>query len=634
MLFRLCMCWLLLVPATTLLAQDFFQEDPVKLKEVRVTSQRLHDYAVGATVSKPDSDLVRLHRKGSLSSLLANTSGISLKTYGPGGLASVSIRGGGSSHTPVLWNGLNIQSPMSGGVNLSVMPVQFFDNVEVQHGGSGTLFGSGAISGVIHLSGNDLLRKENALSASLAKGSFGLESASAEIKTGTTRFASRLSVFGQKAENDFSFTNTSRIGNPEERQTNAGVLQYGVLQENQWRISDKSLLTTGFWYQDYDKDLQTLMTSRQPGDTNQRDKNIMASVNYKYYGSKGTLNVKQGLIRNRVLYSDPDLADPQADNNSFSWINEAEYKHRLGRYHSVNAGINYTYELARSDGYGGDISRNRVAAFASGRYGLTAGRGAIVLSFREEMSDADLQPVVFSLGVEHPLWNRLQLKGNISRNYRIPNLNDLYWKEDGYAMGNPDLSAESGWSGDAGANFSFQKGIFAITLSAAYFASRTEDIIVWLPQDGGKWKPHNKEIGETNGVEAGLDVAAVAGKNRISSRVFYTRVKSTLFSDDEYNNRQMVYTPEHNLNAVFSYSRGDFYAILAGRFIDERYYDYKSTLDAYSLWDTSLGYNFRIFGIGADFSFKINNITNSDYQVVAWYAMPPRNYLFSIDLTI
>jgi len=131
-----------------------------------------------------------------------------------------------------------------------------------------------------------------------------------------------------------------------------------------------------------------------------------------------------------------------------------------------------------------------------------------------------------------------------------------------------------------------------------------------------------------------VEVTAVAGKNRISSRIFYTRVKSTLFSDDEYDNRQMVYTPEHNMNAVFGYSRGDFYATLAGRFTGERYYDYKNTLDAYSLWDTSLGYKFRISGISADFSFKIKNVTDADYQVVAWYAMPPRNYLLSIDLTI
>lgn len=96
----------------------------------------------------------------------------------------------------------------------------------------------------------------------------------------------------------------------------------------------------------------------------------------------------------------------------------------------------------------------------------------------------------------------------------------------------------------------------------------------------------------------------------------------------------MVYTPENNVNALVGYSRGAFYATLSGRFTDERYYDHSNTLDAYSIWDTSLGYKFRFSGVRADCSFKINNITNTDYQVVAWYAMPLRNYLFSIDLTI
>lgn len=634
MFFRFFVFCMLLASATNVLAQDFFQEDPVKLKEVRVTSRRLHDYGVGATVSAPDSGLVKLHRNESLSSLLANTSGISLKTYGTGGLASVSIRGGGSSQTAVLWNGLNIQSPMSGGVNLSVMPVRFFNNVEVQHGGSGTLFGSGAVSGVIHLSGDDLMRKENSLGASVATGSFGFGSVSADLKTGTSGFASKLSVFGQKADNDFTFTNTSRIGHPKETQTNAGVLQYGILQENQWRISEKSFLTTGFWYQDYDKDLQTLMSSRRPNVTNQKDKNILGSVNFKHYTRSGMLNVKQGLIRNKVLYSDPDLVNPQADNNSLSWINEAEYKYRLGKYHSVNAGLNYTYELARSDGYMEDVARNRIAAFASGRYGMFGGRGAVVLSFREEVSDKDFQPVVFSLGVEHPLWKGVQLKGNISKNYRIPNLNDLYWEEDGYAMGNPDLSAESGWSGDVGADFTFRSRMVEAKLNTAFFASRTEDIIVWLPEDGGKWMPHNKKVGETMGLEAGVDLMIAPGRNKIGACVFYTYVKSTLSTDDEYNNRQMVYTPGNKVNAVFSYSRSAFYVTLGGSYTGERYYDHQHKLDSYTLLNTSFGYKFNVSGVIADLSFQINNISDSKYQVVAWYAMPPRNYLFSLNLTI
>lgn len=634
MLFRFVLFCLVLCFTGRAYSQGFFQENPVKLKEVRVVSERLHDYAVGATVVRPDSGMVKLHRNSSLSSLLANTSGLSLKTYGAGGLASVSIRGGGTDHTAVLWNGLNIQSPMNGGVNLSVMPVHFFNNVEVQHGGSGTLFGSGAVSGVIHLSGNDLLGMDNSLNTSMTAGSFGFGAVSADFKAGTAKFATRLSLFGQQADNDFSFINTSRINHPEETQTNAGVEQYGVLQENQWRISDRSLLTTGLWYQNYDKDLQTLMTSRRPNETNQQDENILASVNYKYYGQQGTLNVKQGLIRNKVLYSDPDMADPQADNNSFSWVSEVEYKHRLGKYHSVNAGVNYTYELARSDGYFGDVTRNRMAMFGSGRYGLTGGLGAVVLSFREEMTDNNFQPMVFSLGVEHPLLNSLQLKGNISKNYRVPNLNDLFWKEDGYAKGNPDLTAESGWSGDVGADWPFTAGSFKGRFSSAFFASRTENIIVWLPQDGGKWMPHNKRIGETTGWEVGVDLTTRIGESKLGGRFFYTHVQSTLSTDDEYNDRQMIYTPEHKVNGVISYTRQSYYATLAGRYTGERFYDHQSVLDSYTLFDASLGYQRDVYGISADLSLKINNVTNREYQVVAWYAMPPRNYRISLSINI
>ncbi len=634
MLIRFVIFCLVFCGTTHVLSQDFFQERPVRLKEVRVVSERLHDYAVGATVVRPDSGLVKLHRNSSLSSLLANTSGLSLKTYGAGGLASVSIRGGGTDHTAVMWNGLNIKSPMNGGVNLSVMPVHFFNNVEVQHGGSGTLFGSGAVSGVIHLSGNDLLTMDNSVSTSATKGSFGYESANAGFKTGTGEWATRLSVFGQRADNDFSFSNTSRINNPVQKQTNAGVIQYGILQENQWRISDRSLLTTGLWYQNYDKDLQTLMTSRSPNETHQKDENILASVNYKYYGQQSTFNVKQGFIRNKVLYSDPAMADPQADNNSYSWISEAEYKLPIGRYHSINTGLNYTYELARSDGYMGEVTRNRLAAFASARYGLTGGLGAVVLSFREEMTDGDVQPVVFSLGIQHPVLNSLQLKGNISKNYRIPNLNDLFWKEDGYAKGNPDLAAESGWSGDVGVDWTFKSAGFGGKVNSAFFASQTENIIVWLPENGGKWMPHNKRIGDATGWEVGLNLNALIGKSQLGTRLFYTYVRSTLSTDDQYNDRQMIYTPEHKVNGLVTYSNKGFYITVAGNYTGERFYDYKSILQAYTLFDTSLGYKRDIYGVNAELSFKINNITNKEYQVVAWYAMPPRNYLVSLSINI
>lgn len=624
----LCACPVLLS------AQDYFQEKPVRLEEVRITSSRLRDYAVGASVLEPDSSLVKLHQSESLSSLLSAASGVNLKTYGAGGLSSVSLRGGMPDHTAVLWNGLNIKSPMNGGINFSVLPVSLFGNVKIQYGGSATLFGSGAMSGVVHLDGNDLPGQPASADISATMGSFGFGAMSGSLKTGTKKFGSRTALYLQTADNDFPYKNTSRIGHPEEIQTNAGMNQLGGLQENQWRINDHSLLTSAVWFQYYDKDLQTLMTSRQQGETNQTDKNLAVSLNYKYYAASGHLTLKQGLLRNKVVYSDPAMADPQSDNNSLSWINEAEYKLRLGELHSILAGVNYTYESAESDGYRGSVFRNRLAAFVSGRLGMSGGEGALVLSLRDEMTDGQIHPVVFSFGAEHGFLNAFRIKGNISRNYRIPNLNDLYWKEDGFSAGNPALEPESGWSGDAGIVYSYKGESFSTGVSVTGFASSTKDIIVWLPENGGKWTPRNKKNGDTRGIEANFNFSAIANKSRLSGRVFYTYTSSVLTSSDEYDEKQMIYIPKHQMSSNMEFSRNSFYSILACRFTGERYYDYSKTLDAYFIMDASVGYRFSLAGLDADISVKILNLTDRQYQIVAWYAMPPRNYKFTLNITI
>jgi iron complex outermembrane receptor protein len=48
-------------------------------------------------------------------------------------------------------------------------------------------------------------------------------------------------------------------------------------------------------------------------------------------------------------------------------------------------------------------------------------------------------------------------KASVSRNYRFPTLNDLYF----LPGGNPDLKKESGWTYDAGLSFAVgKKGVY------------------------------------------------------------------------------------------------------------------------------------------------------------------------------
>ena len=120
------------------------------LHDVVVTARPVKEQALTRTVI----DSVRMAESAtdSFAELLTKHSSIFVKTYGQGSTATVSFRGTAASHTQVLWNGVNINNPMLGQVDFSLIPVWFVDQTELYHGGSSLQDGSGALGGEVSLS--------------------------------------------------------------------------------------------------------------------------------------------------------------------------------------------------------------------------------------------------------------------------------------------------------------------------------------------------------------------------------------------------------------------------------------------------------------------------------------------------
>lgn len=607
--------------------------EPIQLREVTVRSARVEEFAVGAFVDKPDTLLVETFKTSSISDLLTASSGASVKSYGDGGLSSVSMRGGGTAHTAVLWNGINIQSPMNGGVNFSGMPVAFFPDIQVQPGGSGTLYGSGAMSGVVHLSGQNLFKKNNGLEIDLGYGSFDDCHALVSVKQGNEKAAYSVRFLGRMADNDFLFENTTKLNAPLERQTNAGMVEMGVNQETQVRLSERTLLTTGFLYHHYDKDLQTQMTNSLPNRQNQTDDNILGSLNFRYYGAGYTVNVKQGFIHNRIDYSDPVTTTSSSVSHSFSWVSEAESRIQLSSRFLLNVGVNYTHDYGFSDGYRGSVSRDRLALFSFLQMKLWNQRLNTVVSVREEMSDRNWHPLVFSLGNDLKLGRLVTIKSSVSRTYRIPSLNELYWTADAYSKGNPDLVPESGWSGEGGLLLRDQRGGTVTELSAVMFFTYVENWIVWL-QESGIWEPFNKKTGRSHGVEAKASHFRTLGRVRAGVDVSYYYTHSRLGTNDVYDGKQMVYVPRHKANVLFT---GAYRSVTGGmilNFSGERYYDYKNVLKPYVTGDLFVRLKLPAGPLSTSLNVGVNNIWNTPYQVMAFYAMPRRNISVAVNVKI
>jgi iron complex outermembrane receptor protein len=91
----------------------------------------------------------------------------------------------------------------------------------------------------------------------------------------------------------------------------------------------------------------------------------------------------------------------------------------------------------------------------------------------------------------------LTLKANFQNSFRKPNFTELYFPDQGFIRGNPDLKAEKGRNLDAGFSLNFNR----FFLQAVYFQSWIDESIQWLPVSFFTTKPVNTGRVDAWGVE-------------------------------------------------------------------------------------------------------------------------------------
>ena len=173
----------------------------------------------------------------------------------------------------------------------------------------------------------------------------------------------------------------------------------------------------------------------------------------------------------------------------------------------------------------------------------------------------------------------MAIKFNRGKHFKAPTPNDLFWPEDSFVRGNPDLKAQTGWHTDLTAEQ--QLADDKLFLTASYFNWNIRDKITWAPNSafpgpfGDKWTPSNLNRSRAYGFEAGVRYEP---GHQLTLEAGYTRT----MAKEEVGTitRQARYVPDYQckLSAVY---RGDAGTVLSGtwRYTDERF-DYRSDSDA------------------------------------------------------
>ncbi len=588
------------------------------LKEINVISTKRSQQIVGTRIDVIDTLTLNLMNGLSLAEVLAQQSGLFIKNYGPGNLASSSLRGGSSSQTQLYWGNLNIQNPMLGQNDFSLFPAFFFENVELAYGGIGGLY----LNNTPRF--NDGLRTKLALQA----GSFGMKQVALGLNWSRERSVTSVKAYTRSARNDFSYLNTFLDVPERVKLTHSDQQQQGLLVEHT-QLLGAYRLSLKAWLQTADRDLPPTM-AQQSSEAIQKDDSQRLMAELSRSKRRYSWMASAGVFRDRIYYKDEITT---SDSRSLSAVQQLEVRKWWGdaQRFSIRTKLNSTYTTASTANYGNtDPQQQRTLLQLSGEYRSSDNRLFSQIGLRQELIAGRNIPLCPVAGFE---WNPVSwyaLFGNISRIYRVPTFNDQFW----VPGGNPDLLPEQGYSGELGLTVFRNTGRFRLEETTTGFNKHLKNWIIWLPGNT-YWSPQNLMEVWSRGIETKWTATytrndLVIKANTLTNYVISTNQKARLEGDDAVG-RQLIYTPLYTGQGTLSLAYKGFAVAYNHTYTGYTYTtsDNLNYLEPYQLGNLYLNKKLRFRNYGIDLGFSCLNLWNRDYQTVVIRPMPGRNYLLS-----
>ena len=602
-------------------------QDTVLLAPVEVYAPALGRFTQGQKIQSYSKTELINYQGRSLGDLLQETSPIFIRQYGAGMLASPSFRGTSAGHTAIFWNGLPINSPSLGQSDLSILPVGGVDQVAIHFGSGGALFGNEAIGGSIHLDTKATFGKGFQGNFTQQIGSFGQFNSTLTAGFSSEIFSTKTRVYRESTENDFTYKDLGQAGTPEVKAENSAFRQSGIVQDLAWNLNRSSQLKASFWYNQADREIQPVMGSNT--NDRQQDESIRLAVDYFYFGERSVFNLKTGLIRDNQVFN-------QSTNITNQYFLSGDWDAALSSKWNLKTGVRLNLTQGNLSTY--QATDQRIETYQSLRFEPLE-KVRVSLNLRQLAYLDQFEPFIPSLGADWDFWkntsNQLSLKASIAKGIKVPTLNDRFWEPGG----NPDLLPEKSKSGEIGLNW-IKTGKIKLENSLTYYRMDVDNWIIWLPR-GSFWSPENIREVQNQGLEYQGKASNAIGTWNIKANWSYTwsRAISTkgVGENDPSIGRQLPYTPEHQANGKLAVESKDFSAFLGTFFVGERRVtvDGQRLMPVYQLFNLGLSYQTLSWGnLNIPLSFQINNLFNTDYQVLYLRAMPGRSYQFTISIQL
>jgi len=531
-------------------AQEGSAEKPVELEplEVRLPAPSLGSGAArapGAAVTTVDASRFAGESKGA-AELVATAPGVAVSEHGgPGQPADVSIRGSSAQQVKVLVDGLPLNGPAGGAVDLSTIPSQWISRIEVVRGTEGIFHGSGALGGVVNVLTTPAAA--GTWGASATAGSFGSFAGDLHLGLGDGGWGLLGAISGSTTEGDFPYENPY-LHESEVRENAAAVLGGGLLK-GFWlggggRLDAAAEVSGGH------RGLPGTLENPTPHDWQDEGRGLLAARFRRALGG-GPVASAGGWLRLDQLdvsLQELDGGVPQRQhgaagmgNAGLSWSGERG---------DLSAVAEAGGERLVADGMG-EWARATVAAAFSGELIGLGGRGRLGPGVRLERS-GPFSGISAKLGGSLGLGGPLALRASAGRTYRIPSFAELYLQQ-GVVAPNPTLRPEVGVGADAALTAAGPLG----SASAGAFATLYDDLVIYEAVSFRRFVPLNDARSFARGLEAEAALAKVSRLLDLNGGLAYTYLKTeTLRGVETVVGKELPQKPRHRLYARLGAGQG------------------------------------------------------------------------------
>jgi len=610
-----------------------YLNDTIKITEVVISTNKSALHQTGYKENSIDSMVLSRYSSSNLSDMLLENTNIFIKSYGMGGTASPAFRGTGAGHTLIDWNGININSPMLGQSDLSLLPVGLIDDVQIYFGGASLVLNNGGIGGTINLETKPVWKKATLISLNSGVGSFSRYSELLKVKTGNERIQTVTKAFYQTAENDFRYLNNINGGEPVwQKRNNDQFRQRGFIQELYFQTG-KNITSVNVWYQSADRNLPaTMLTQQQNSNERQFDESLRAIVKYDHFIGPGSFSVTGAWMMNRLNYYN-QLASIDSKNLSENLTLKANYETLIGEFSNLKIVLDEQSNVIISNNYAHNTRRNTTTFTASmirnqNRFGTT-------ILVREILDRKSLLLPDFSTGIQFRLIDDTEyfIKANISRNSKIPTMNDMFW----FPGGNPELKNEYSFMYEL--SYEMKQKIskqLSLKYDMTFFRYSIKDMIQWHLGDYSYWNADNIQSVTSSGMESSVSLDYVKSHFNASFKTEYsfTRARNGNpgAADDLSAGKQLVYVPENQVNSSFRVGVGKIYSTVTLNYVGKRFteIDNSKYLPWYLINNFNTGIRLPFKNSLVDINFNIDNLFNTTFQSIAYYPMPGRSYFIKI----